>query len=60
MKFYGLLFAFVLVFVIGVAAGCFFFILFQSYVVILATIGFVSVVVKIPALIEKLAPKIKR
>lgn len=55
-----LLLAFVLVFVLGIAAGCFFFILFQSYVVILAFVGLVSLLVKIPPLIDKLAPKIKR
>jgi hypothetical protein len=54
-----LLFAFIFVFVLGVTVGCIFFILFQSYLVVLALIGFVSVAVKIPSLINKIAPKKK-
>jgi len=47
MKNTSLLYTFIFVFTLGVIVGTIFFVLFQSYVFILAIIGFIVLVLKI-------------
>jgi len=55
MKSTSLFYAFIFAFTLGVVVGSAFFIIFQSYVFILAIIGFVALVVKIlPVMASKL------
>lgn len=53
MKNTSLLHAFVFVFALGVVVGCVFFIVFQSYIVIMAVFGLIAFAAKIPAIAAK-------
>jgi hypothetical protein len=53
MKNTSLLYAFVFVFTLGVIMGSAFFIIFQSYVFIMAIFGFIVLMAKIPPIAAK-------
>ncbi len=53
MKNTNLLYAFAFVFALGVIVGGAFFILFQSYIFIMAVFGFIAFMAKIPPMVAK-------